>query len=149
MLVLLILLALIALIATAPDAKAQRGITDNPYPQTLKHPATTLSRTAQEKFYKDSLRAEFPVNSKGEPCWKFVRGASLPGGDSYFCFRERGAVLDSVSRYGNMATYFRGKWDNIVTDGSAGLLWVEWSEPGKALRSGPVKFTVDATTPKP
>lgn len=124
-------------LAIAPTiAHAQRNITDNPYPQTKKTPVPApTSRTAQERHYRDSLRREFPVSSKGEACWRFLTEVSIPSGDGYFCFRERGKTLDSVAMYGNMATFYRGKWENITVDGRTGPIMVEWSEPGKAKRS--------------
>ena len=145
-----VVLALIALIATAPSAHAQRGATNNPYPQTKTRPATlSTSKTAQEKFYRDSLRAAYPVNSANEACWKFNQEVSIPGGDGYFCFRDRGTVLDSVSRYGNMATYYRGKWENLLVEGRSGLVMVEWLEPGKAARSSAIVSTMGMPPAKP
>jgi hypothetical protein len=147
---LLLLLTLIALIATAPSAHAQRGIPDNPYPQTKKTPVPApTSRTAQTAHYRDSLRLAYPVSAAGERCWRFYGGISIPGGDSYFCFRERGTVLDSVSRYGNMSSYYRGRWENLTVRGRVGPVMVEWTEPGRAPRSNAVITSFGNDSPPP
>lgn len=106
---------------TAPAA-AQRGIPDNPYPQTLKRPTTLTTSAQRAKFVRDSLTAEYPVSARGESCWHFSDPATIKTGDAYFCYRDRGNVLDSLLALGNFHTYRAGKWSNRQQSGVAGTV---------------------------
>jgi len=107
-------LAFAAVVCTAGTVEAQRGAPDNPYPQELKAPAVAMSKTARAKFVKDSLRAQYPVSSKNEPCFKYSEPEKVTSGDAYFCYRDRGTALDTALVYGALHTYYRGKWGNVV-----------------------------------
>jgi hypothetical protein len=131
-----ICLAVLALMFVAPSAQAQRGAVDNPYPQTKKTPTPApTSVSAQTKHYSDSLKLAYPPSSKNEPCWRFVEPEKIQTGDAYFCYRDRGSVLQDASTLGNLATYYRGKWDNVTEEGRVAPIMVEWNEAKKSPRS--------------
>jgi hypothetical protein len=115
--------AIVALLGLAAPAAAQRGIADNPYPHTLHTPSPApTTKAARAKFRADSLKAEYPVSSKGEACWRFSDPESIHTGDGYFCYRDRGNVLDSLLALGNFSTYHRGAFKNEAQSGRAGTL---------------------------
>lgn len=117
------LFAIALLLGLSAPAAAQRGIPDNPYPQTLRTPSPAPStKAARAKFTRDSLAAAYPVSSKGESCWRFSDPETIKTGDAYFCYRERGNVLDSLLTLGNFHTYRAGKWSNRQASGVVGTV---------------------------
>lgn len=126
------MLALCALVACATDASAQRGVTDNPYPRTLKTPADSLMRTKamRTKFHRDSLLAQYPVSVANEACWRFSTPEKVTNGAAGFCYRDRGGVIDSALVYGALHTFYRGKWGNVVP------VWTNAKTPAASLVFG-------------
>lgn len=99
-----------------------------PQPTTLHAPSTFRSKTARATFYRDSLRAEYPLNASGLACWKFTEPDSVVGHDRLWCHRDgidlaysKPSTTDVVSR-GNLATFFRGKWLNYQSDNIGGVI---------------------------
>lgn len=91
---------------------------DNPYPRGTPHPAgyATLTAAQRATFTRDSLRAEFPVDSRGRACWKFVEPEKSPYERRYRCFRDQ--ELDAYGLQGNLATFYRGTWANYAIAGA-------------------------------
>jgi hypothetical protein len=107
--------ACLAVACMATPVEAQRNAADNPYPQTLTPTAAqTATKTARAKFHVDSLRAEYPVSSKSEPCWRYSEPDKVTNGDAYFCYRDRGETLNTALQWGALRTFYRGKWGNVV-----------------------------------
>lgn len=107
--------ACLAVACLATPAEGQRGAADNPYPQTLTPTAAQMAtKTARTKFRTDSLRAEYPVSSTNEACWRYSEPNKVTNGDAYFCYRDRGETINTALQWGALRTFYRGKWGNVV-----------------------------------